>query len=79
MARPYFILAIVTSLSAIAVGLANGDTTGFDTVSLPFWIGAGLNAIGAISRNTWVRGVVAVAHLALVILASYMLFSNEMI
>lgn len=78
-ARPYFILAFVTSLSAIALGLANGDSTGVDATSIPFWIGAGLNAIGAISGKTWVRGIVAVTHLTLVILASYILFSNEMI
>lgn len=78
-ARPYFFLAFLTSISTIVFGIANGDGTGFDAVSIPFWIGAGLNAIGAISRKVWVHGTIAVAYLTLVLLASYILFSNEMV
>ena len=78
-ARAYFFFAFLTSISAIVFGTANGDSTGFDATSAPFWIGAGLNGIGAISRKVWVRGTVAVAHLTLVVLASYILFSNELV
>jgi hypothetical protein len=39
----------------------------------------GLNATGAISKKVWVRGTVAVLHLTLVVLASYILFSNDLI
>jgi hypothetical protein len=38
-----------------------------------------LNATGAFSDKVWVRGTVAITHLTLVILASYILFSNDMI
>ena len=78
-ARPYFILAFLISISSIVLTANNGDTAGFDATSIPFWIGAGLNAMGAISRKVWIRGTVAVTHLTIVILASHILFRNEMI
>ena len=78
-ARPYFFFAFLTSMLAIVFGIANGDSTGFDAVSIPFWIGAGLNSIGAISRKVWVRGTVAVTHLTVVMLGSYVLFSKELV
>ncbi|MEP1472173.1 MAG: hypothetical protein ABJK25_14470 [Halieaceae bacterium] len=78
-ARPYFIVAFLTSISSLVAAWAANDSTGYDAQSIPFWIGAGLNVIGAISGKVWVRGTVAVTHFILVILASYILFSNEMI
>jgi len=78
-ARPYFIVAFLTSISSLIVAWAANDSTGYDAQSIPFWIGAGLNATGAISEKVWVRGIVAVLHLTLVVLASYLLFSNDMI
>ena len=78
-ARPYFVVASLTTLSSIVAGWANNETNGFDATSIPFWLGAGLNAIGAISEKTWVRGTVAVTLLILCVLGAYILFSNDMI
>ena len=78
-ARPYFVVAFLTSVCSLLAAWSSNDSTGFDAQSIPFWLGAGLNATGAISRKIWVRGTVAVTHLILVILGSYLLFSNDLI
>jgi hypothetical protein len=78
-ARPYFVLAFLTSICSLVATWAANESTGFDYQSIPFWIGAGLNATGAISEKVWVRGTVAVTHLTLVLLGSYILFSKDMI
>ena len=78
-ARPYFVLAFLTSLCTLLAAWSNNESTGFDAVSIPFWLGAGLNATGAISQKIWIRGTVAVTHLILVVLGSYLLFTNDLI
>jgi hypothetical protein len=78
-ARPYFVVAFLTSLSTLVAAWSGGESTGFDAQSIPFWLGAGLTATGAVFTKVWVRGTVAVTHLTLVVLASYILFSNDMI
>jgi hypothetical protein len=78
-ARPYFVTASLTSMSSLVAAWASKESSGFDAASIPFWIGMGLNATGAISKKVWVRGTVAALHLTLVVLASYILFSNNMI
>jgi hypothetical protein len=78
-ARPYFFIAFLTSISSLVAAYASNESTGFDAQSIPFWLGAILNATGAFSEKVWVRGTVAITHLTLVILASYILFSNDMI
>jgi len=78
-ARPYFVAAFLTPLSTIVAAWSSGESTGFDAQSIPLWLGAGLNATGAISKKAWVRGTVAVTHLTLVVIGSYLLFSNDLI
>lgn len=78
-ARPYFALAFLTSLSTLVAAWSSGESTGFDAQSIPFWLGMGLNATGVIFEKVWIRGTVAVTHLALIVIASYVLFSNDMI
>jgi hypothetical protein len=78
-ARPYFVVAALTTLSSIVAAWSVDESTGFDAVSIPFWLGAGLNAIGAISEKVWVRGAVAVTLLILMVLGAYIVFSNDMI
>ncbi len=78
-ARPYFAIAALTSLSSIATARFAGESTGFDAVSIPFWLAVVLNATGAIFDNTWFRGVVAVINIMTVVIASYVLFTNDMI
>lgn len=78
-ARPYFVFAGLTSLLTLVAAWSGGETTGFDTTSITFWIGGGLGVIGAISRKIWVRGTVAVTGLTLLLLSSYRLFSNDLI
>ena len=79
VARPYFVVAALTSLSTLVAASSVDESTGFDAVSIPFWLGAGLNAIGAISEKVWVRGAVAVTLLILMVLGAYIVFSNDMI
>ena len=78
-ARPFFVVAVLTSLSALVGLWSANETTGFDAVSIPFWLGAGLHAIGAISEKVWVRGTVAITYLILVVLGGYVLFSNDLL
>ncbi len=78
-ARPYFVIAFLTSMCSLIAARSANESSGFDASSIPFWIGMGLNATGAISKKVWVWGTVAVLHLTLVVLASYILFSNDMI
>ncbi len=78
-ARPYFIFATLTSLSTLGAAWSGGESSGFDLQSIPFWVGAGLNLTGAIFNNVWIRGAVAAIHLSLVVIASYLLFANDMI
>ena len=78
-ARPYFVVAFLTSACSVIAAWSAKESSGFDAASIPFWIGMGLNATGAISKKVWVRGTVAVLHLTLVVLASYILFSNDLI
>jgi hypothetical protein len=78
-ARPYFVIAALTSLLSIVVAWSAGESTGFDSVSIPFWLGVMLNATGAIFDNTRIRGVIAVILLMLVVIGSYVLFSNDMV
>jgi hypothetical protein len=78
-ARPFFIASILGTSSTIMILRSTGESTGFDAVSVPFWLGIGLNSIGAIFEKTWVRGAVAIMLLILVILASYILFTNDLI
>lgn len=78
-ARPFFLVSILATLSNIMIMRSSGESTGFDLVSVPFWLGIGLNLIGAICERTWVRGTVAVMLLILVVLASYILFANDLI
>jgi hypothetical protein len=78
-ARPYFVVALMSSLLMLVTTWSNNESTGFDNTSIPFWLGAGLNATGAISEKVWVRGTVAVTLLILIVLGSYILFSNDLI
>ncbi len=78
-ARPYFIFAALTSLSSIVAAWSARESTGFDAVSIPFWLGVVLNATGAIFDKTWIRGAVAVILLMLVVIGSIVLFTNDMI
>ena len=78
-ARPYFVIAFLTSMCSLIAARSANESSGFDASSIPFWIGMVLNATGAISKKVWVWGTVAVLHLTLVVLASYILFSNDMI
>ena len=78
-ARPYFVFAALTSLSSIVAAWSTEESTGFDAVSIPFWLGVVFNATGAIFDNTWIRGVLAVILLILVVIGSYVLFTNDMI
>ncbi len=78
-ARPYFVVAFMTSMCSLIAAWSANESSGFDASSIPFWIGMGLNATGAITKKAWVWGTVAVLHLTLVVLASYILFSNDMI
>ena len=74
-----FVVAFLTSISTLVAAWSSGETTGFDAASIPFWLGAGLNATGVVFQKVQIRGTVAVTHLILVILGSYILFSNELI
>ncbi len=78
-ARPYFIFAALTSIFTLGLASAVGETNGFDVVSISFWLGVGLNMTGAIFNRNWVRGAAAIAHLSLVVVASYLLFTNDLI
>ena len=78
-ARPYFVVALLAQPLALVAAWSSNESTGFDAQSIPFWLGAGLNAIGAISEKVWVRGTVAVTLLILLVLSSYILFSNDLI
>ena len=78
-ARPYFVVALLTSLSTLVVAWSSNESTGFDAASIPFWLGAGLSAIGAVFEKVWVRGTVAVTHLTLVVFGSYILFSYDLV
>jgi hypothetical protein len=81
VARPYFVVAALTSLSTLVAASSHNEaeTTGFDAVSIPFWLGAVLNTTGANSEKVWVRGAVAVTLLILTVLAAYVLLSNDMV
>jgi hypothetical protein len=70
---------VVTALKGLGAAWANGETTGFDGISVPFWLGAGINLAGAFLESTPVRGALASAHLTLVLAGSYVLFSQGMI
>ena len=78
-ARPYFIFAVLTSMSSMVVLWAGGESTGYDAVSIPFWLGIGLNATGAVFKENWIRSVVAVIHLTLTVIACIVLFANNLI
>jgi hypothetical protein len=78
-ARRYFVVAGLTSLFMLLAAWASGETTGFDSVAIGFWIGVGLQAVGAISEKRQVRGTVAVTTLVLLLLTAYRNFSNDLI
>jgi hypothetical protein len=73
------VVATLTSFSSLLAATSSGETNGFDLVSLPFWLGAGLALTGAIFRLTRVRGTIVLMQLVLVVTASYILFSNDLI
>jgi hypothetical protein len=78
-ARPYFVFAVLTSFFSLVVLWAADESSGIDAVSIPFWLGMALNATGAIFKANRVRSVVAVIHVTLVVVASLILFTNELI
>jgi hypothetical protein len=78
-ARPFFLVSILGTLSIVMVLRSTGESTGFDIVSLPFWLGVGLNSIGAIFEKIWVRGTVAVMLLIVGVLGAYMLLANDLV
>lgn len=79
IARPYFAVASITSLLSLTALWSNNESTGFDTQSIPFWVGIGLHAAGALSRKVSVWCTVGVASLLLQVIGSYLLFTNDMI
>lgn len=79
VARSYFAVACMTSLLSLIALWSNNETTGFDAQSIPFWVGIGLHATGAISKKVSVWSAVGVGSLILQVVASYLLFTNDMI
>ena len=79
IARPYFIVSFLGSLSSLAIIWSTGESSGLDAVSIPFWLGVVLNATGAIFKKLWIRGAIAVIHISLVTIASYILLSNDLL
>jgi hypothetical protein len=37
-ARPYFVIAFLTSMSSLVAAWASKESSGFDAASIPFWI-----------------------------------------
>ena len=72
-ARSYFLVSILGTLSTILARIANGDTTGYDAVAIPFWMAIGINAMGAIFEKTWVRGTVVILLALNLALGTYFL------
>jgi len=78
-ARPYFTAASMTSLLSLIALWSNGESTGFDVQSIPFWLGFGLHAAGGVSKKVLVWSTVGGASLLLQVVGSYLLFTNDMI
>jgi hypothetical protein len=79
IARQYFIVAALLSLMSIFVLVEDGSSSGFDAASAPFLFGIALQLVGAIFKQTWVRGTVALISWLLVMVAGYVLFTQDML
>lgn len=78
-ARHYFVVSIFTSMLSLVSLWSSRETNGFDTASIPFWFGAGLNAIGAISTKLSVRGTITILQLIMQVVGGYLLFANNLL
>ncbi len=79
IARRYFVVATLLSLMSVLVLVEDESSSGFDAVSAPFLVGAALMLAGAVFKQTWVRGTVAIITLFLVIAAGFVLFTQGML